>query len=72
MKRTHRLNRNYLKGILGDQINALMAGIGHNLKMILRKIFWLLFLLRNYRQDHVILFEILLLGKIRKFRFLNC
>ena len=37
------LGRNYLKGSLGDKINALFSGIGHNLRLILRKLrlFWL-------------------------------
>jgi transposase, IS5 family len=38
MKNEGKLGRNYLKGILGDQINALLCGVGHNFKMILRKI----------------------------------
>jgi IS5 family transposase len=42
MKNDGKLGRNYLKGILGDAINALMTGVGHNLRLIinfLRKLF---------------------------------
>lgn len=56
-KNNHHLGRNYLKGVLGDQFNALMSAVGLNLKTILRKlksflsfIFWCVlneFLLRN-------------------------
>ena len=38
MKNEGKLGRNYLKGMVGDQINALLCGVGHNFKMILRKI----------------------------------
>jgi IS5 family transposase len=43
MKESNRLGRNYLKGEIGDKINAIMAGIGHNLLMIKRHIAFLLF-----------------------------
>ena len=36
MKNEGRLARNFLKGIIGDQLNALLCGIGHNLRMLLR------------------------------------
>jgi transposase, IS5 family len=42
MKSDGKLKRNYLKGALGDSINALLCGIGHNLRLILNKI-WSLF-----------------------------
>lgn len=35
MKSEGKLGRNYLKGKLGDQMNALLVGIGHNLRLIL-------------------------------------
>lgn len=35
MKRSHGLDRNYLKGVAGDKINALMAAIGFNLKQLI-------------------------------------
>ena len=43
MKSDGLLGRNYLKGSLGDKINALLCGIGHDLRIILRKLrlFWL-------------------------------
>ena len=36
MKRCYRLGRNYLKGVLGDQLNALCAAAAHNLAILLR------------------------------------
>ncbi|WP_321392843.1 hypothetical protein [uncultured Desulfuromusa sp.] len=37
-----RLDRSRLRGILGDQMNALMTAIGYNLRLILRALsFWL-------------------------------
>jgi transposase, IS5 family len=38
MKSDGNLRRNFLKGILGDALNALLCAVGHNLRMILRKI----------------------------------
>ena len=38
MKSDGKLGRNYLKGKIGDKINAILTGIGHNLRMILRKL----------------------------------
>ena len=38
MKQEGKLGRNYLKGKTGDEINALLTGTGHNLRMILRKL----------------------------------
>lgn len=37
MKNDGKLDRNYLKGKLGDLINAVLCGIGHNLRLILHK-----------------------------------
>jgi transposase, IS5 family len=34
MKSEGRLRRNPLKGILGDEIHAVLCGIGHNLRML--------------------------------------
>lgn len=42
MKNEGKLRRNWLKGTAGDAFNALLCGCGHNLRMILRKL-WLLF-----------------------------
>jgi transposase, IS5 family len=36
MKSDGKLGRNYLKGSLGDCFNAILCGIGHNARMILR------------------------------------
>jgi len=38
MKSDGKLSRNYLRGIDGDENNAILCGIGHNLRMILRKL----------------------------------
>lgn len=38
MKSEGKLAKNYLKGIIGSKINALMCAIGHNLRMIWRHI----------------------------------
>ena len=35
MKSDGRLGRNYLLGTLGDAINAILAGVGYNLRLIL-------------------------------------
>ncbi len=39
LKSDHRMDRNYLKGIEGDRINALLAGIGANTRKLLAA-FW--------------------------------
>lgn len=44
MKSDGLLNRNFLKGSIGDKVNAVLCGIGHNLRIILKKL--RLFLLR--------------------------
>jgi len=38
LKRNHSLGLNFLKGVAGDINNALLAGIGYNLKMRLNQI----------------------------------
>ncbi len=38
MKSEGKLDRNYLSGELGDKINALLCGAGHNIRIILRKL----------------------------------
>lgn len=35
MKTDGKLDRNYLKGHLGDELNALLCGIGHNMRLII-------------------------------------
>lgn len=47
LKSDYRLSRNFLKGVLGDEINLLMAAAAWNIKKWLNAIFWLLFLCRN-------------------------
>ncbi len=42
-KNDHRMNRNYLKGVAGDKINALLAACGFNIRKLLRIFLWLLF-----------------------------
>jgi IS5 family transposase len=39
MKNEGKLGRNFLKGTLGDYLNPILCGIGHNLKLIIRKLF---------------------------------
>ena len=38
MKTDGKLGRNYLLGELGDKINALLCGAGHNIRLILKKL----------------------------------
>ena len=38
MKSDGKLGRNHLLGVLGDKINALLCGAGHNIRIILRKL----------------------------------
>ncbi|MGZ8957013.1 MAG: IS5/IS1182 family transposase, partial [Methylosarcina sp.] len=42
MKNDGLLRRNYLKGQLGDAMNAVLCAAGHNIRLILRqlRIFW--------------------------------
>jgi len=43
VKSDNRLDRNYLKGIEGDKMNAILSACGFNIRKLLRKIlFWLL------------------------------
>lgn len=46
LKTDHHLGRNYLKGTLGDKVNAILSGVGYNFRAILRKLrlFWLFIL----------------------------
>lgn len=47
MKEDGKLGRNWLKGSIGDKINAILCGAGHNMRIILRKLreAWHIFLL---------------------------
>jgi hypothetical protein len=38
MKSDGKLRRNYLKGTVGNAMNAILCAIGHNMRMILRRI----------------------------------
>ena len=38
LKSDHRLRRNYLKGSSGDAMNALLAGMGFNLMLMIREL----------------------------------
>ena len=40
LKSDHRMGRNYLKGELGDKMNAMLAGCGRNLRKLLQILFW--------------------------------
>ena len=55
MKEDGKLGRNWLKGSLGDKINALLCGAGHNMRIILRK-------LRELLSFFALIFQI---GKLR-------
>ena len=39
MKSEGKLSKNYLKGVIGDRLNAMLVGIGYNLRLILRWIY---------------------------------
>ena len=41
LKSDHRLGKNYMKGMLGDSLNALLAGIGFNFRLLLREVAFL-------------------------------
>src|SRR5512134_1102592 len=43
LKAEHRMDRNYLKGFVGDRANAVLAVAGYNFRLLLR---WLALLLR--------------------------
>jgi IS5 family transposase len=65
LKNYHRLNKSYLKGEIGDQINANMAGLGYNFKRILQQIAKILFV-QIFYQEIQMEFQKLLL-KIRNY-----
>jgi len=50
LKSDHRLSRNYLSGVFGDNINVMLAAAGYNFKRLLRKLkhFLLAFLCRVF------------------------
>ncbi|MBL0941785.1 MAG: IS5 family transposase [Alphaproteobacteria bacterium] len=47
MKTEGKLGRNWLKGILGDQLNALLCAIGHNMRLLRAFLFFILAFLRQ-------------------------
>jgi hypothetical protein len=47
-KSDHRMQRNYLKGFIGDQINLLMAAVAFNLKKWMNNFFTVLFYTEFY------------------------
>lgn len=53
LKSDHQLNRNYLKGTVGDGMNAIMSGVGYNLRAILRmlRIFWFYIFTICFKKD---------------------
>ena len=56
MKREGKLGRNYLKGKIGDALNALLVAVGHNLRLILNYIrclfvFLIAFLIADKRMN---------------------
>jgi len=55
MKDDGNLRRNFLKGIFGDAFNALLCAVGHNLRMILRKIisFFILWIANAMRETQL-------------------
>lgn len=60
MKETGKLRRNYLKGAIGDILNALLCAIGHNMRMIWRVIrslfdlfYSLLTSILNHKTSHI-------------------
>ena len=57
MKEDGKLGRNWLKGSIGDKINALLCGAGHNIRIILRKLrkllhFFVIFILLGRKWYH--------------------
>ena len=61
LKRNHKLGLNFLKGVAGDIHNALLAGIGYNLKLRFNQIkeqiiFWLQFFIEKWVQINLYIF----------------
>ncbi len=61
LKRNHALGLNFLKGVAGDVHNALLAGIGYNLKLRFNQIkeqiiFWIDQLFNFYKQNSMLIF----------------
>ena len=51
IKRDNRMNRNYLSGVEGDRMNAILGACGHNMRLLLASLLLYLFrisiILRN-------------------------
>ena len=60
IKHDHRMLKNYLKGVIGDQLNTLLAGTGFNLKKMLNRI---------KKQILFDLFQILIFWKLSILKF---
>ena len=71
IKHDHRMLRNYLKGVTGDQLNTILAGTGYNLKKMLNRIkkqilfalfqifgIWMPELSQKYRLEKMGLFKV--------------
>ena len=71
IKYDHRMLRNYLKGVIGDQLNTLLAGTGFNLKKMLNRIkeqilfnlfqilsFWKQLFFKNRNPQNIELFKV--------------
>ena len=61
LKRNHALGLNFLKGVAGDIHNALLAGIGYNLKLRFNQIkeqivFWLNKLFNILPENKILIF----------------
>ena len=71
IKYDHRMLKNYLKGVIGDQLNTLLAGTGFNLKKMLNRIkeqilfnlfqilsFWKQLFFKNRNPQNIGLFKV--------------
>jgi len=72
MKQEGKLGLCRLKGIVGNQLNALLTGVGHNLRLILNHIRKLLKLgkLKNFLIQ--ILFQLLEIFLLKIYRVRSC
>jgi IS5 family transposase len=59
MKNEHRLDKNYLKGKKGDQVNVVLAACGYNLRTIYRRIASIFFVLYGLIQNFPEIFKFL-------------
>lgn len=54
MKADHRMQRNFLKGKLGDEMNPVLSGAAKNMRKILRSFFLFIFSTNQVKQNQVI------------------